>query len=347
MRKRIFLRVLVTAAAIIVVAIAAVALDFAFRPRTPGIDGPTSVARLEQVTLNGTKEWVLIRGTDTHNTILLFLHGGPGMPMMYLGHAFQRDLEKHFVVVHWDRRGAGKSYDAGIGWKPSVRSNLDDLHALAGWLHHEFPGRKLILAGHSWGTYLGLLAVRERPDLYDAYVGTGQMSGDHKRDNAARVPFFRHEAEKRGDTKMLARLAKGNEPNGDDLFAYDAEIVGTHGFMRLLCIGLAAPEYTFHDIMNVPKGSSQLEHRMRYDVVQGPLDEEVLSVKVPVYFLLGRHDWNTPSTLAAQYLSRLDAPQKGLYWFERSAHFAFLEEPERFTTVMQTIDGTIPDKTAR
>ena len=343
---RIFLRILTIVAAALVAVVAVIVLDFAFRPRTPAIEGPAPVARLEQVSLNGAREWVLIRGADTHKTVLLFLHGGPGMPVMFLGHAFQRELEKHFVVVHWDRRGAGKSYDAGTGWQPSVRANLDDLHALAAQLRREFPGRKLVLVGHSWGTYLGLLAVRERPDLYDAYVGTGQMAADHKRDVAARIPFFRQEAEKRRDTKMLERLAKGGEPNEDDRFAYDAEIVGTHSFLPILWLGLTSTEYTLRDALNVSKGASRLQRKMRYDVVSGPLDKDVLSVKVPVYFLLGRRDWNTPSTLAAQYLDRLDAPKKGLYWFEHSAHFPFLEEPERFDSVMQSIDRELPARKA-
>ena len=344
MRKRTVLRSLAIGSAIIVAAIAIIVVDFAFRPRTPSIDGPAPIARLEQVALNGTKQWVEIRSADTRNSLLLFLHGGPGMPAMYLGHVFQRDLEKHFIVVHWDRRGAGKSYDAGNGWQPSVRANLDDLHTLATLLHRQFPGHRLILVGHSWGTYLGMLAIRERPDLYDAYVGTGQMAADHKRDAAARLPFFRTEAERRGDKEMLDRLAKGKEPAGDDLFAYDAEIVGTHSYWPILWYGMTAPEYTFQDVMNVPNGAWRLDKLMRYDVIKGPLDQNVLAVKVPVYFLLGRHDWNTPSTLAAQYFARLDAPRKKLIWFEHAAHFPFLEEPNHFTAVMTEIDAGLTKK---
>jgi pimeloyl-ACP methyl ester carboxylesterase len=332
-----FLRLLAIIASVFI-AIAIVA-DFACRPRTPSLSGPSPVARLEQVTLNGSREWIEIRGADKHNSVLLFLHGGPGMPMMYLGHVFRRPLEQHFTVVQWDRRGAGKSFDAGNGWTPSVRANLDDLHALTTLLRKEFPGRRLILVGHSWGSYLGLLAIRERPDLYDAYVGTGQMASDHKGDNAARLPFFRREAERRGDTKMLDRLAKGHEPDGDDLFAYDAEIVGTHSYWPLLWWGFTAPEYTVTDVMNVPKGASRLEKKMRYDVITGALDQTVLAVKVPVFFILGRHDWNTPSTRAAAYFARLDAPRKRLYWFEQSAHFPFLEERDHFARVLTEIDA--------
>jgi pimeloyl-ACP methyl ester carboxylesterase len=69
---------------------------------------------------------------------------------------------------------------------------------------------------------------------------------------------------------------------------------------------------------------------MKYDVVPKPSDGEIRKVDVPVFFFLGRHDFNTPSQLAAQYLDRLDAPLKRLVWFEKSAHFPFFEEPDRF-----------------
>ncbi len=77
--------------------------------RTRAIHGPSSVALLERIRIGGVDQYILIRGDDSSLPVLLFLHGGPGMPAMHLAHAFQRELEKKFVVVQWDRRGAGKS----------------------------------------------------------------------------------------------------------------------------------------------------------------------------------------------------------------------------------------------
>jgi len=43
-------------------------------------------------------------------------------------------------------------------------------------------------------------------------------------------------------------------------------------------------------------------------------------LKVPVVFLLGRHDHHVEATIANWYLEDLRAPVKRLVWFEQSAH---------------------------
>jgi pimeloyl-ACP methyl ester carboxylesterase len=85
-----------------------------WRGHTSQYSSPDSIAALEQITLGGSPQWVLIRGANRSNPLLLFLHGGPGMPTMYLAHDFQQELEQNFVVVQWDRRGAGKSFSGGL-----------------------------------------------------------------------------------------------------------------------------------------------------------------------------------------------------------------------------------------
>lgn len=338
-------RILLLLAGLVVVGAALLAWEFGLRrPYTPAIEaapGTSPVAALETVELNGTRQSILIRGHERSEPMLLFLHGGPGMPAMYLAHAWQRPLERDFVIVHWDRLGAGKSYAAGAGHTPSVRQRLDDLYALTAILRERFDPPRLHLVGHSWGSYLGMIAAHERPELFDAYIGTGQMAAGAGRIAAEREAFFRRAAAARGDDAMLARLDRGDPVTEDDLFAYGAELRGETSFWPILLTGMRAPEYGFSDIMNVPRGAERLGREMRYDVIEGPLDENLLAFDIPVYFLLGRHDWNEPSTLAARYLGRIEAPAKGLVWFEDSAHFPFWEEPARFRTALRAIDARV------
>jgi pimeloyl-ACP methyl ester carboxylesterase len=313
------------------------------RGRTPGLPGPRSVASLEKIRLGGVEQWVLIRGRDRDKPVLLFLHGGPGMPAMFLAHAFQRELERDFVVVHWDRRGAGKSFDAASDRTGlSVSRTLEDTYELTRLLRTRFGRDRIYLAGHSWGSYLGLLAVRGHPEYYLAFVGIGQMAGDRRQVDALRREFLFRAAAETGDPKLRARLAAPPvEVTEDDLFRYGGELYASRSFLPILMTGLRAPEYTLRDVANVKKGSDLVGREMMYDIEPRPLEGEISSLDAPVFFLLGRHDFNTPSQLAAECLDRLSAPLKGVVWFEKSAHFPFFEEPERFHAEMLRIDGRV------
>jgi pimeloyl-ACP methyl ester carboxylesterase len=121
--------------------------------RTPAIHGRNSIASLERVRIGNVDQYILIRGNDTSLPVLLFLHGGPGMPAMYLAHAFQRDLEKDFVVVQWDRRAAGKSYREDITSTLTTEQLVADTVDLTNVLRARFHQNKIYLVAHSWGTW--------------------------------------------------------------------------------------------------------------------------------------------------------------------------------------------------
>ncbi|MDH3222113.1 MAG: alpha/beta hydrolase [Gemmatimonadota bacterium] len=305
---------------------------------------PGSVASLEPVVIGGTEQWVLLRGHDVANPVILFLHGGPGMPAMYLAHDFQRGLERDFVIVHWDRRGAGKSYEAGADSTVLTMSRtLEETAELTEWLRNRFGKERIYLVGHSWGSKLGMLAVRERPDLYAAFVGTGQMAADLDRVREYRRSPLLEAARSAGDQELVGRLESGEPSTEDDLLRHGVELRGARSFWPILWTGLRAPEYGLIDALNVGRGASRVARLMKDDVLSGPLDREVKAVSVPVFFLLGRHDLNTPSEQAADYLSELDAPLKELVWFDESAHFPFWTESERFHREMRTIARVTSD----
>ncbi len=322
---------LIGLAVVLLLGLVAFYVEFiATRGKTPAIPGDMSVASLEEIELGGVPQWILVRAHDVHKPVVLFLHGGPGMPAMYLAHDFQRDMERDFVIVHWDRRGAGKSFESAVDL--SVSRTLADTLELAGILRRRFGQDQVYLVGHSWGSYLGLLAVRERPEFFRAFIGTGVMAGSREEVRAERSAFAaRRHAE--DPTRELTE---------SDLFALGGELYGETSFWPILRTGLFAPEYTFDDALNVGNGADLVARQMKYDVAPKPYEGEIPLVEVPVYFLLGRHDYNTPSALAAAYLERLKSPAKGVIWFEESAHFPFWEEPGKFHDSLLLIDSAIP-----
>jgi proline iminopeptidase len=169
------------AAAALAVVVATVGVVIA-RPATTapilGADGtplPGSVAELTTVVIGGQPQAIMIRGRSTSLPVLLHLAGGPGgtdIGAMRL----DTGLEQHFVVATWDQRGTGKSYPA---FDPAATLTLEQVVAdtieVTEYLAARFGRERIYIAGQSWGTIPAVLAVQRRPELYHAFIGTGQM----------------------------------------------------------------------------------------------------------------------------------------------------------------------------
>ena len=305
--------------------------------RTPAINEPNSIASLERIRIGGVDQYILIRGNDSSLPVLLFLHGGPGMPAMYLAHAFQRELEKEFVVVQWDRRGAGKSYREDISSTLTTEQLVADTVELTNVLRARFHQDKIYLVGHSWGTYLGMLVIARHPELYHAYVGIGQLARSSPI-AGIQDEYIRQSARRKGDQDAIKELEeKGASVRETLLFKFGGEIHNAKSFMPLLLTGLAAPEYSLRDARNIPKGVSLYSRNFVYNSISGELMDVITQVNIPVYFFTGRYDYTDPFALTEQYFSKINAPEKHIVWFEESAHFPFYEEPAAFARQMRGV----------
>jgi pimeloyl-ACP methyl ester carboxylesterase len=305
--------------------------------RTPAIHGSNSIASLERIRIGGVDQSILIRGNDSSLPVLLFLHGGPGMPAMYLAHAFQRELEKEFVVVQWDRRGAGKSYREEIKGTLTTEQLVADTIELTNVLRARFHQDKIYLAGHSWGSYLGMLVIARHPELYRAYVGIGQLARFAPIDGI-QDEYIRQSARRMGDQEAIKELdEKGASVRETLLFKFGGELHHAKSLAPLLLTGLEAPEYSLRDARNIPKGVSLYSRNFVYNSISGELMDAVTHVEIPVYFFTGRYDYCDPFSLTEEYFSRINAPEKHMVWFEDSSHFPFFEEPEAFAREMQRV----------
>jgi pimeloyl-ACP methyl ester carboxylesterase len=337
--------------ALAVVVAALVALLFV-RGSTPRIDPrrhPNGLAVLESVPVSETRQWVLIRSEDVANPIVLFVHGGPGTSQLTLMRKNTQPLERYFTVVNWDQRRAAKSFAAGRdGARMTMRQFVDDIVDLSSYLATRFRRQKIVLVGHSWGSAIGLLAVARRPDLFSAYVGIGQMS---KMADGEEISYewTLEQARKSADQFSMKKLAEIGPPpyEGDGWrakFLTERRILGKYGgeyhgskvgaFGVVLSNLVLSREYTLVDRINFFRGIFQSVDALYPELSRTDLFVEVPEVQVPVYFCLGRHDYEVPSVLSAKYFEVLRAPRKQLVWFERSAHMPNTEEKEKFNEFM-------------
>ncbi len=302
--------------------------------RTSSIDSKSNntIAAIEYLEIGGVEQCILIRGENTENPILLFLHGGPGMPMMYLAHEFQRPLERFFTVVHWDRRGAGKTYSKNIPPTESINVNqiVNDAYTLIDTLRHRYNKAHVMLVGHSFGTYIGSIMASQKPDLFGAYISIGQVV-DSEKSVILQEAFIREQAEKLGRPEIISALHQTDKPNLENwLFEFGGELKNSKSYLPLIWSGLRAPEYKLSEVLQVAAGSSFSSSNMKYNVLSGSILNEITEYQIPVFFFIGKSDYTTPHELVADYYQKITAPKKELIYFEQSAHFPFFEEPDRF-----------------
>jgi pimeloyl-ACP methyl ester carboxylesterase len=302
------------------------------------------IASLEQVRLGGVDQWLLLRGRSVHNPLLLYLSGGPGGSEMAWVRHFNAPLEDHFLVVQWDQRGAAKSYAAlrerdGL----TVEQFVSDASELLELLTSRFGQQKVFLVGHSWGSILGVLLAQRRPERLHAYVGTGQQVNFLENDTVSHLRAYEL-ATRYDDYKALARLERIGPPpyTGPDLGRRYMTLVslasrysGRRDILpEMLSSVLKAPEYSLRDKVHFFLGLRDTFPLVYPQLAGINLEAQVPRLEVPVWFLLGREDYVTPSEIAARYFEKLEAPRKTLLWFEHSGHSPPFEEPEKFNTVL-------------
>ncbi len=307
-----------------------------------------SIAALEKIKLGNTEQWILVRGMDTTKPIILFLHGGPGSAAMCLYKKNTAELEKLFVVVLWDQRGAGKSFASN---KPNSDMNINqfvlDACELTEKLCQRFNQKKIFLVGHSWGSAIGVLAVQKRPDLYHAYIGMGQIANMQKNELIS-YEWTLEQAKNAHDEDVVKTLIDMGKPpyTGDWqkkllkqrqlLGKYGGELYGSSkGAIPLVLKRLmGATEYTLVDKVNYLRGTLKSTHLMWQELMSVNLEEQAAHLEVPIYFALGKHDYEVPFMLAEHYFNQLKAPNKELIWFENSAHFPIVEEQGKFNDLL-------------
>jgi pimeloyl-ACP methyl ester carboxylesterase len=312
--------------------------SFAATPPILGTNGqplPGSIATMEKVTLNGSEQWITMRGKNVNNPVLLYLGiGGPGAGGFPATFTSLAPLEDHFVVVNWDQPGTGKSYSARPISSLTVQQVVDDAHALTELLRARFHQDKIYVIGLSWGTIVGTTLVQQHPDLFYAYMGMGQMVNTTENDRMGYELALKLVTE-RGDTRTANRLrANGPPPYAGNGMAmkyavYNNVLFDYMGNARLEIILLLVPqlarEYGLWDRVNFDRGLIESFAVLYPQLRDLDFTTQANTVDVPMFFLHGRNDVNAVSSLVERYYNGLHAPHKELIWLE-SGHGAGPEE---------------------
>ena len=331
---------------LILVSIIAVYLSQVYAS-TPPIHTSNGIASLEKFELNGSEQWITIRGEDINNPILLFLAGGPGGSELAMTRKYLGDLEAHFTIVNWDQPGTGKSYRSVPFDQLTPERYVADAHALTRHLHERFGQDKIYVFGESWGSIIGIKLVQQYPELFHAFISIGQIVDVFETD-IQMYEFAIAQAIEQDNTEALDTLRQNGPPpydsstligkfgtmNGIVNHYMDAHAHGEGTGHNLMLDSLGAQEYGLLDKAYWLLGLARTFTTVYPKVYDVDFRTQATNLDVPVYFIKGRWDMNASNSLLKEYYALLDAPYKELIWFEDSAHTPSWDEPNHFIDVM-------------
>jgi pimeloyl-ACP methyl ester carboxylesterase len=338
--------ILLSVAGIIVIGVCAVLGYRAYlqhgNAKAIAIHSPNGIVEGMYVKIGGIDQWIQIRGQDRSNPVLLCLHGGPGATWTPLTLLFL-PWEKDFTLVQWDQRGAGRTLEAtgdSVADTMSVDRMAQDGIELTEFLRSRLHKEKIILLGHSWGSILGIHMVKQRPDLFYAYVGTGQVASLQKSIEIGYASTLR-KARVANDKKAISELERIGTPPYDSaekvftyfkwLGHYEGEPDRTAQSSLLGRTMFGAPNFSLRDIYDRNRGFVQIPTWRLY---QQMLNTDLASLgpdfRIPIFFFQGTDDEVTAASLAKGYFEEISAPHKEYVAFNGVGHFAVWSVPDKF-----------------
>lgn len=292
------------------------------------------------VFIGGVKQWVTIKGKNCSNPVVLMVHGGPGNPLSVYHDSLFRNFEKEFTIVHWDQRGAGRTYLAqfdteNLTLDNVVNSNLSvdllvsDGLEVSDYVRNRLGKEKLIISGSSWGSFLATKMVQSKPNQFYFYVGQSQLVNGQK-NYAASYTKIINLADKKRDEIALRILYKIGEPiwkhpasygrfrrlvkrYEDQLVVQPVQWkVGSEYQMEV-----SEPSYIFAEEFSFLKYTGFDRDGMIQDV---DLYGCCTKFEIPIYLLQGRNDLLTLPEVTEDYYNKISAPRKEYVLLEQSGH---------------------------
>lgn len=298
-----------------------------------------SIAETAFVELGGIKQWVLMRGRSIYNPILIFLHGGPGISLQGIFRHYNHVLEDHFLVIGWDQRGTGKSYQRKLDPQSmSISQFVSDLHELVRYLKIRFGHDRVYIMGESWGSLLGILYAKMHPENVSAYIGIGQVT-DVCTSELLSYEYTLEEAKKRNSVKALKELSSIKQPGATPkdvklqrkwLIKFGGVQVNKTSLFPSILKAFGEKEYSLFDVLWLIQGSEMSLNLLWPQIIKINLFEQVPELQIPAYFLMGSNDHCVSTLLAKQYFEALKAPMKKWICFDNVGHHPFIECPEQF-----------------
>ncbi len=287
--------------------------------------------------INGEPQWLTIRGADRRNPVVMILNG-PGAAFSRMA-PFFAPWERDFTLLQWDQPGAGGTL-AKNGMPDSLTFDrlVRDGLAVAEFALTRLSKSKLVLLGISGGSVLGLRMAKARPDLFSAYVGTGQIV-NWARQEALGYALALADARARNDATAIAELEKiGPPPYADTMSDFikskyvnaltpAEQAVFASLSPEMLAALNAPPPGVSYAPPDLP-APNMMESAMKAFAAWRPqlqsFDADTLGhdFALPMHFFQGDRDLYTVTSEVEAYAAAIAAPRKSFSLLEGGGHSA-------------------------
>lgn len=344
--------------AIIVLAVLSILSSRLINSKKIKIDTETGIQESTYIDIDGMKQYIQIRGENTENPVMIFIHGGPASPMGYVSSYYQKELESELTIINYDQRGCGRTYYANdCNADSDIDLLVNDLNVIVAYAKERFAKEDVIITGHSWGTVIGSIYVQKYPENVSRYIGISQITNLYvNKLNIARIALEKNEIKGTEDEKKLSeligrmsRVKEYDDMSLDDLgqlVSISSKYIACEGEMSGLSqmiTGITSPDMNFNDMkwfmsqMNTQKFFAQNREIMEYAFFGFDVDMLSTSYNVPVYYLAGKGDYAVCQRDVEAYYESIKAPDKAFYWLENVGHSMFIDNPELYCRTIKNI----------
>jgi len=321
---------------------------------------PGSISEKVFIKIGGVKQGMFIRSKNINNPVLLYVHGGPSFPNYFLIEKYRPGLEDIFTVCYWEQRGGGLSYSSEVTVESmNFEQFTSDALEVTDYLRKRFSKDKIYMLAHSGGTPFAIMAAEKAPELFHAYMGMAQITRQSESERIA-YKYIIGQYKASGNKKALAELEKYPVTDSSEYIVpfYKSLIrdnsmhdlgIGTMRCMRSVFKDVFIPvwmcrAYTLREKINIWKSKFSFLKKTKLidQLFATDVPERIPKLEIPVYFFSGKYDLTVNHDLSGEYLNRLQAPVKGFYTFQESAHSPVYEEPQKLKEIIlkDVLNGT-------
>lgn len=258
---------------------------------------------------------------------LVVLHGGPGVPHEYLQDL--KALSPYAQLIFFDQHGTGKSGKSKT-LDYTLEANVEDTEHVRNGLNLG----KCAVFGHSWGGMLAQAYALKYPNNVRKLILANTFSTvDHL--NAALTKMrasMPTELQKTYEKYERSGLYKGQVSYPDE---YQAAVDAAY---EPISINVPKPAYLqdafrrmSYDVYRTMWGE-QTEFKITGTMGSFNFLPHLSKIKVPTLVIVGAKDMTTIE-MAQETVRHI--PNVRLVVFERLRHYPFIEEKEKFVTVMK------------